>query len=350
MNIELLKQLCTAPGLSGREEGVRAVIMDAFRTLTGDITVDSMGNVTARLPGDGTGPRVMVAAHMDQIGFIVKHVEKDGWLKLQRVGGVPAQYQFARGARVFTRQHGMLNGLFAYSPKAPHNTTPEDAGKLPRIEAAYVDLGLPGERVNEMVSVGDVVLWDAPAYELGDMIVGPAMDDRAAVFVMIEAARQLRAHSADIHLVATAQEEVGLRGAAVAAYRIEPDVAIALDVTVAADGPGVSAEDHVTALGKGAAIKIQDGSVICHPPLVEHLRQLAETHEIAYQMEILPAGGTDAGAAQRARAGCPTGAISIPTRYLHGPAEMVHRADLNACIQLMTRFLEAVHEADYRFS
>jgi endoglucanase len=188
-----------------------------------------------------------------------------------------------------------------------------------------------------------MVTLDRTTEEIGDCVIGKAMDDRLSVFVMIEAMRALRETTCDIYVVATTQEEVGLRGATTSAYTIAPDISIALDVTLAMDLPGAAAEDRVTKLGGGTAIKLMDSASISHPKLVRFFRDVADREGIPYQLEILPRGGTDAGAMQRVRGGSAAITLSTPTRYVHTVNEMVHKTDVQAGIDLLARVLEGAH-------
>jgi putative aminopeptidase FrvX len=189
---------------------------------------------------------------------------------------------------------------------------------------------------------------DRKMEECGDTYVCKTMDDRVGVYVMIEAVKAARTHEVDLYAVATVQEEVGLRGAQTAAYDIDPDIGVALDVTLANDYPGPTDVDAVTKLGQGTAIKIMDGSLICNHKLVDHFRDVAERHGIPYQMEVLPRGGTDAGAIQRSRGGTASITLSIPTRYIHTVNEMVHKKDLQASVDLLAAYIEDAHTGDYR--
>ena len=191
-----------------------------------------------------------------------------------------------------------------------------------------------------------MVTLDRTTEEIGDCVIGKAMDDRLSVFIMIEALRALRSTDCDIYAVATTQEEVGLRGATTSAYAIDPDISIALDVTLAMDLPGAAGEDQVTKLGAGTAIKLMDSSLICHPKLVRAFRDTAEAEQIPYQLEILSRGGTDAGAMQRVRGGSAAFTLSTPTRYVHTVNEMVHKTDVQAGIDLLARVLERAHTID----
>lgn len=350
MEFELLKRLCETPGVPGREDQIRQVVREALAPLVDRLDVDVMGNVIGFRQGKGAR-KVMLAAHMDEIGFLVRHIDEKGFVRLQPLGGFDARQLFAQRVQVHTRSGETLRGVLAYSTKPAHLLTPEEMNKAPQIESFFVDLGMSAEQVKEKVSVGDMVTMDRTTESCGDTFFGKAMDDRVGVFVMVEALRLLqdKRTEVDIYAVATAQEEVGLRGATTAAFAIEPEVGIALDVTLANDYPGSSDTDTVSKLGQGVAIKVMDGSLICHPKLVEHFREIAERENIPHQIEILPRGGTDAGALQRSRAGVVSITLSIPTRYVHTVNEMVHRKDIEAAVTLLARYLEEAHTRDYRF-
>jgi tetrahedral aminopeptidase len=241
-----------------------------------------------------------------------------------------------------------LRGALQPARKPPHLACGEEQ-KPPKAEEFFVDLGMDAETVKEEVRVGDFVVMDRTLERVGDNLVGKAMDDRIGVFVMYEALRAMRDHTATIFAVATSQEEVGWRGAAASGSALAPTVVVALDVTLAMDIPGVEAGDEISPLGGGAALTVMDGHSISHPKLVEHLRAIAEREGIAHQMEILPAGGTDAGEVQRMHGGIPAATLSIPCRYVHTPNEMVSRFDVRAAIDLMARYLEEAHAGDYAF-
>jgi endoglucanase len=349
MDFGLLKQLCESPGVPGQESSIRQVVVEAMKPLVDEIKIDVMGNVIGFKRGRGK-PRVMIAAHIDEIGFIVKYIDDKGFVRLQPLGGFDPRQLFAQRVFVHARNSAEpLRGVLTYSTKPTHMLTPEEANKPPKLEEFFVDTGLPADQVKEQVEIGDMVTMDRTVERCGDGYIGKSMDDRAGVFVMIEALRLLRSHECDIYAVATVQEEVGLRGAATAAFHLEPDIGIALDVTLANDYPGPGEADSITKLGQGAAIKIMDSSLICHPKLVEHFRQIARRENIPHQMEVLPRGGTDAGAVQRARGGTVSITLSIPTRYIHTVNEMVNARDVESCATLLARYLEEAHTGDYRY-
>jgi len=314
-----------------------------------ELRVDALGNVIGVKKGANSrqAPKVMLAAHMDEIGFMVRHIDDKGFVRVQPLGGFDPRVLVAQRVLVHTRSGQQLRGVFTPATK-PIHLLGDEKPSGPKLEEFYVDLGLPADRVRELVSLGDSVTMDRPVEQLGERVIGKAMDDRVGVFTMIEAVRRLRTHEVTVVAVATVQEEVGLRGATTSAYQIEPDVAIALDVTLAMDTPGMPDDAAVTELGKGAAIKVFDSSFIPNFKLVEHMRTVAERNQITHQLEVLPRGGTDAGAMQRSRAGAPAITLSIPTRYIHTVNEMVDLHDLDATIELLARYLEDAHTGDYR--
>jgi endoglucanase len=345
VDVALLKRLSETPGVSGREEQVRALVVAELKPLVDEVRVDALGNVIALKKGTGDR-RVMLAAHMDEIGFMVRHVDEHGFIRLQPLGGFDSRVLVAQRVIVHSAEGQPLHGVLTPASKPIHLLGDEKPG-APKLEELYVDLGLPGERVRELVNIGDPVTMDRTVEVAGDCVIGKAMDDRAGVFTMIEALRRVGRHEVNVLAVATVQEEVGLRGAQTSAYQVEPDVAIALDITLAVDTPGMPETEAVTRLGEGAAIKVFDASAIPNYKLVRHLREVAERHGVKHQLEVLPRGGTDAGAMQRARAGAPAITVSIPTRYVHTVNEMVNLGDLDAAATLVARYLEDAHRGAY---
>lgn len=345
LNVELLKKIAETPGISGREDQVRALILEELRTLTDEVSVDRLGNIIALKRGKSER-RVMLAAHMDEIGFIVKHIDNQGFIRIQPVGGFDARVLFAQRVLVHGFAGQTLRGVLMPASKPIHLLGGEKPAAA-KLDDLFIDLGLPNEQVRAKVEVGDMITMDRTLEVVGDMVVSKSLDDRASLFVMLEALRALRNHEVTIFAVATVQEEVGLRGAATAAYQVQPDVSVALDITLAGDIPGGADQDAVTRLGEGTAIKVFDSSHISNHKLVRHFRDLAKRHNISHQLEVLPRGGTDAGAMQRTREGSPTITLSTPTRYVHTVNEMIHQADLEASITLLARYLEDAHNGDY---
>lgn len=342
--MELLKRLSEASGVPGREEEIRALIREALEGHVDELRVDRLGNLIARKKGGG--PKVVVAAHMDEIGFLVSHVdEKTGYLRIDPMGGFDPRTLIAKRVVVHTAS-GPLVGLIGIKPI--HILTEEEKKKELKVSDLFVDLGLPGEKVKERVRLGDPVTLRQDFLEVGELVSGKALDDRVGVYVGIEALKRLGEHQADIYFVGTVQEEVGLRGARTSGFAIAPEIGVALDVTLACDMPGVQEHQRITQLGKGVAIKVKDSASISHPGLVRFLVELAEERDIPYQLEILPRGGTDAGGLQLAREGAAVVTLSIPTRYVHSVVEAAHVRDIEAAIDLLAASLERCHEADLR--
>jgi endoglucanase len=341
--MELLQRLCETPGIASQEGPIRSVIQAELEPLVDSVRVDALGSLIGYRKGKG-GPKVMIAAHMDQIGFMARHVDENGFIRLQPVGGFDPRTLVAQRVRVHGNEE--LPGVLMPATKPTHLLDESEKGKPLQLDDLFVDVGLSGDRTKELVPLGTPITFDRTCNDLGDVMVGPAMDDRVSVYVMLEAIRGLSEHAAEVYAVASSQEEVGLRGATVSAFGLEPDLGLALDSTLAVDIPGGTEADRITKLGDGTAIKIMDGSLICDPRLVEHCRSVCDADDIPYQMEILPRGGTDGGAIQRTRDGVPAITISTPTRYVHTVNEMVNKQDVAATVDLVRRFIETAHEID----
>jgi putative aminopeptidase FrvX len=340
--MELLKRLSETPGIAGREEEIRVIVREVLAGHVDDIKVDRLGNVVAHKKG--SGPKVIVAGHMDEIGFFVSHVDEEtGFLRIQPVGGFDPRTLIAHRVAVHARG-GVRYGLIGTKPV--HILTDEERKKVPELKDLFVDIGLPGKEAKEQVRVGDPVTLVQTFVDLGNIVTGKALDDRLGVYVGIEAVKRIKEHKADIYFVATVQEEVGLRGARASGFAVGPDIGVALDTTIACDIPGVSAHEQITRLGRGVAIKVKDSASISHPALVQFLMNLAEERKIPYQLEILPRGGTDAGAIQAGREGVAVVTLSIPTRYVHTVVEAAHKDDIEAAINLLVAFLETCHKAN----
>lgn len=352
LNFALLKRLCETPGIPSREEQMRQLVVEEMRPLVDTIEADVMGNVIGFKRGATDGPRVMIAAHMDEIGFMVKHIDSKGFLRLLPVGGWDPRTMMAQRVLVHGFAGQVLRGALMPAVRPKHLLNADEAAKALTVEDFFVDLGLPVEAVKAQVELGDMVTMDRTAERIGDTVTSKTLDNRLSVFIMIEALRRLKGTSVKANLlaVATTQEEVGLRGAVTSAYALQPDIGIALDVTLAVDLPGAAETEQVTQLGGGAAIKITDSSLICHPKLVRHFRDVAEANNIPYQLELLPRGGTDAGGIQRSRGGVPSFTLSIPTRYVHTVNEMAHVADIQGAIDLLVAYLQEAHTRTYGYS
>lgn len=335
-----------AHGTSGFEDAIREIVIRELSGIT-DIRVDSMGNVIAHKKGNGS-KKLMLAAHMDEIGFIVKYIDDKGFLRLNPLGGFDPRNLNSQRVKVKTRA-GFLTGALVYGGKPIHLQSDAERGGGQKLDDFFVDVGLTGEEAKAQIRLGDQVTLDRSMVEMGSLISSKTMDDRVAVFVMIEALKAVGKHDVDVYAVGTVQEEIGIRGATTSGWSVQPDVVVALDITLANDFPGVPDADAITRLGEGTAIKIMDGSLICHPKLVEHFRSLAEAKGIPHQMEILPRGGTDAGGIQRLHGGIPSFTLSIPTRYVHTVNETISKKDLQATIDLLVAYIEDAHNGNYAY-
>ncbi|MBA3825968.1 MAG: M42 family metallopeptidase, partial [Ktedonobacterales bacterium] len=321
-------------------------VMAEMRPLVDEMRVDAMGNVIG-IKNGATKTKVMLAAHMDEIGFLVKHIDSNGYLRVQPVGGHDPSVLVAQRVLVHTEAHGALRGVLT-SARKPIHLQKEKAEGATTLNDLFVDLGLRGEQVKAQVEIGDFVTMDRTLEVVGDCVISKALDDRSGLFVMLEALRRVGDQpSATVYAVATVQEEVGLRGAQTAAYAVDADIAIALDTTLAIEMPGSGDHEAVTKLGEGVAIKIMDSGHIAHPKLMRHLRDIARHAGIPHQMEVLPGGSTDAAAMQRSRHGTASATLSLPSRYVHTVNEMVHLGDLEADIALLTAYLREVRPEDY---
>jgi len=347
VNTELLRELTEAHGVSGYEDSIRDIVKRELKGIC-EISADSMGNLICVKKGSGA-KKIMIAAHMDEIGFVVKHIDKDGFMRLNPLGGWDPRQMNSQRVKIQTKS-GPITGILMYGTKPAHLLSEAEKKEGQNLDSFFVDIGLPGDQVKEKVRIGDPVTMHGRFDTVGNLYSCKTMDDRVAVFVMIEALKAVGKHKADIHAVATVQEEIGLRGATAAGWSVQPDICIAIDITLANDIPGVPEQDQITKLGDGTAIKIMDSSLICHPKVVEHFRSLAEKNGIKHQMEILSRGGTDAGGVQRLHGGIPSFTLSIPTRYVHTVNETVHPDDVQASIDLMARYCEDAHNGDYTYS
>ncbi len=346
MDLKFLKQLSETPGVPGREERIRSLIGKHIAPLADDVSTDALGNLVATVKsGKKNAKRVLLACHMDEIGFYVKHVDDRGYLKLNSAGGFDARNLFARRVLVQASEGGDLVGLLTPGGRPVHIAKDEDRKKIPEIGEFYVDLCLPADEVKKRVRVGDPVTLQQELIELGQCVTGKAMDNRVAGFVAIEALRKIAGGKSkklayDVVFVATVQEEVGCRGAGPAAYAQKPDIAIGIDTTLCCDTPGVPDDERVTKQGDGVALTIMDGSVISDRTLIDEFEAVAKRQKIPCQLSILPRGGTDTAPMQRAGPGCRAMTYSVPTRYIHTVTETIAKRDLQSAIDLLAAWLQ----------
>lgn len=320
--LNMLQALNACHGPSGDESGVAECICTLAAPYADEYWTDAMGNLIVHRRGNG--PKVLFAAHMDSIGMIVTHIEEDGFLRVGKVGGL-----------------GLLSLL--YTPVRFANGTRGLVGKNadtkePAIESLLIDIGAHSrEEAERLVRIGDTAVFDTPTFAAGESIISPYLDNRISCAILLTVLESIKNSPNDLYFVFTTQEEVGLRGAKTATYAIDPDYAIAVDVTLSDDVPGAK-HNGSSVLGKGTAVKVMDGSVICHPQMVEMLTDLAQKRNIPFQTDVIRAGGTDAGAIHVSRTGVYTGGLSVPCRYIHTPTEMVQLSDVEACVRLAAAF------------
>jgi endoglucanase len=322
---ELIKKLVETYGPSGAEEQIRNVIRAEVEPLVDEVRVDALGSLIAHKKGDGQ--RLLLDAHMDEIGVMVTYIDEKGFARFTRIGGVSPLTCI--GSRVVF-EDGKI-GVIGVEQKR------DDANKIPKLEQLYIDLGAT-DRDDSPVRVGDPAVFVRPFATQGTRLIAKAMDDRIGCAVLVETLRRLEETPHDLYVVFAVQEEVGLRGARTSAYGIEPDVGIAVDVTGTGDTP--ESRPMAVKLGEGPAVKVQDRGMIAHPRVRRLLVERAEAAEIPYQLEVLEGGTTDAAAVQLVRSGVPAGCLSIPCRYVHSPSEMVDESDVENGVRLLLEVLQ----------
>jgi endoglucanase len=324
----LIQKLVESIGPSGYESNVRDLVKSEIGAPAGQFEVDALGNLIVRVGKKSAGGmRVMLAAHMDEIGVIATHIDENGFIRFTTVGGVSPRTCYGGRVVFVNGARGVIGGDRPDSPTAMHT-----------IEQLFIDVGATS-RENCPVKVGDFAAFDRPFLDLGDRLVAKSMDDRIAVAVLVETIHQLQGKQTphELVFVFSTQEEVGLRGATTAAFGVDPDLGLSVDVTGVGDTPK-SATMEVS-LGKGPAVKVRDGRMLADPRIVRWMADSAEKAGLPYQMEVLEAGSTDAAAIQLARAGVPAGCMSIPCRYIHSPSEMVDYNDVQNGVRLLVELL-----------
>ncbi|OYT38097.1 MAG: peptidase M42 [Desulfurococcales archaeon ex4484_58] len=341
---ELLKKLSTPVSPSGNEDFIRGIVVEEFKKTADQLWIDSLGNVVAVKKGSSEG-KLMLAAHMDEIGLFISHIDDNGFLRVLPIGGLPPRSLILQRLLIKTREGKIIRGVIGLKP--PHILKPEEMQKIPDIKDLFVDIGVSSkDEVEKLgVRIGDVAVFDREIVKLGEKrVTGRAIDDRSGLTVLLKAFELIEKPEVDIYAVATVQEEVGLKGARTAAYSISPDAALALDVTIASDIPDTPSHQWYTRLGKGPAIKIADGrsatGLIAHKGITDKLIEVAEKEKIPYQVEVAAGGTTDASIIALNKEGVPAGVLSIPARYIHSPVEVIDLEDLLNTIKLTKSFAE----------
>jgi endoglucanase len=348
INIKELKEICETPGAPGFEDPIRSKILDNIQSSVDDYYTDNMGNlITLKKSSDNPDKKkIMFAAHMDEIGFIVTHITKDGFLKFHTLGGFDPKTLTAQ--RVIVQGKKNLIGVMGTKPI--HVMTPEEQKRVPKSSDYFIDLGMKKKEVEKYIEIGNPITREREFIEMGDCINCKSIDNRISVYILMEVLRKINNPPYDVYGVFTVQEEMGMRGANVATHHINPDFAIAIDTTIAFDVPGAQEHEKVTSLGKGAAIKIMDASVICDPRMVEFLKSTAAEKNITWQPEVLTVGGTDTAIMQKTgKNGAISGAISIPTRHIHQVIEMANKEDIMSCIDLLYEAVKNINQWNWNY-
>ena len=345
INTTLLAEICQAPGAPGHEQRIREIVIREVTPLVDDLSIDNMGNITAVKKGK-SDKKVMIGAHMDELGFIVTHIDDNGFLRFHTLGGFDPKTLTAQRVIV----HGNKDLVGVMGSKPIHVMTPEERNKAPKTTDFFIDMGMPKEEVEKYVQVGNPITRERTLIEMGNCVNCKSLDNRVSVFILIEMLREVESNPYDIYAVFTVQEEVGIRGANVATQSIQPDFGFGLDTTIAYDVPGASPHEKITELGKGAAIKVMDSSTICDYRMVDYMKKVASNHNIPYQLEILTGGGTDTAGIQRfTPGGSIAGAVSIPTRHIHQVIEMADKTDIRNAIDLLHYSVKELDKYDWSF-
>jgi len=343
--VETLEKLSNACGVAGREDEVKNLMKKFLKPHVDEVREDKLGNIIGTKKGKKNSPKVMLAAHMDEIGLLVKTISKKGFLQFVKIGGIDDRILLAQKVIVYTEK-GPLHGIVGSKP--PHIQKEEERKKIITYDQLFIDIGAEDQKeARKMgVKIGDPIGFDIKFARIGkDIVIGKAFDDRVGCSVMIEAMKRLEKTSCTVYAVGTVQEEVGLRGATTAAFEIYPDVGIALDVTVAGGMPGVKEVEAPIRMREGPSLTVADTGLITHPKILRLLIDAAEENKIPYQLETGLPGSTDAARISLTREGVPSGVISVPTRYIHSPASMLSLKDAENAVKLTVAAIQKIPKA-----
>lgn len=353
----LLERLLKAPGVPGRETRIRDEIRSHIESkeLFDEIRVDSLGSLIAvryprvsgcqvshPQPSQSKPVRVLLSAHMDQIGFLVSHISDGGFLRLHPVGAFDNRQLFSRAVVVETDDGELLSGILHPEVHPVHTADPKESNEVPSLKHFFVDLCLPESTVRSKIRLGNMVVFDEPIRRLGNAIACAGLDNRAGCWALVRAMELLSKHDCEIHAVWSVQEELGSRGAEPVSFAIKPDIGISCDTTVCCETPGVREEERVTEFGKGVAIQIADSSTLSDMSLVNSLERVATDRGIACQRSLMIGGGQDGARIQTSNEGVRTIVLSCPVKYLHTACEVVHEDDLHTYSQLIAAYLETL--------
>lgn len=340
--VKTLEKLSNACGVSGREDEVRGLMKKFLKPYVDEVREDKLGNVIGIKEGKKNAPKTMLAAHMDEIGLLVKTISKEGFLRFVKIGGIDDRILPAQKVMVCTKK-GLLHGIIGSKPS--HIQKEEERKKTVTYDQLFIDIGAKNqEEAQKMgVRIGDPISFDIKFVKVGkDIVIGKAFDDRIGCAVMIEAMKQLKKAKCAVYAVGTVQEEVGLRGAVTAAFGVHPDIGIAVDVTVAGDVPRVREVEVSIKMRKGPSLTVSDRGLITHPKVLRLLIDAAEENKIPYQLETAVTGSTDAARICLTREDVPSGVISIPTRYIHSPTGMLSIKDAENSVRLTVASIQKI--------
>lgn len=340
--VEVLEKLSEANGVTGREDQVRNLMKKLLTPHVNEVNEDKLGNLIAFKKGKKNSPTVMIAAHMDEIGLMIKNIKKKGFLQFTKIGGIDDRVIFAQKVTVHTDK-GYLPGIVGSKPI--HIQKEEEKKKVIDADKLFIDVGARNKREAEKmgVQVGDVVSFDTKFAQIGNgVVLGKAFDNRVGCTVLVETMKRLKKVDCNVYAVGTVQEEVGLRGATIAAFQVKPDIGIALDSTVSGDIPGVAEGDAPAKMGGGPVITVADAGLIAHPKVLRLLIDTAKEKKIPYQLETGIRGATDAARIALNREGVPSGVLSVPARYIHSPAAILDVDDVEKTVHLTVATLENV--------
>lgn len=338
MNFELLRRIVETPGAPGFEDPIRNLLIEELKDRVDDWQIDGIGNLIVRKQGNG--PKVMAAAHMDEISLITTYVDDNGFVRFSTLGGFDPSALVNQ--RVYVHGDKTLPGVIGSKPI--HAQSDEEKKQPPKLDSLYIDVGLPADDVKKLVAEGTPVTRATELWHMGNCITGKSLDNRISVYMLLEALNEVEELNIDFYGVFTTQEELGLRGARVAANAIRPAIGLALDITLANDLPSVNKQDYCTRIGEGPAVKILDKSVMATPTLVEFIQGVAREAHIPLQREVLTAGGTDTSAMQYLMGlGTHVTCLSIPTRYVHTTVETAAEKDIDQGIRLLVETLQSLH-------
>lgn len=333
--MDLLEKLCRAPGISGFEENILEIMRHELKKSCDEVWTDRFGNLIAK---KGSGKKkIMIASHMDEVGFLVKHITSDGFLKFIKVGGIDDRVLYSQRVMIKTKK-GDVAGIIG--AKAPHLQKPDERKKVVKHDELFIDIGAANQKdAEKKVEVGDPIIFEENYGSLTkDLMYGKAADNRIGCYALLKIMEKIpKTINATVYAVGSTQEEVGLKGARVAAFAINPDYALAVDTTIAGDTPGIKDTESTLKLGGGPAITIMEASgrgVITHPKVLDVLKKAAKNRKIPLQIDVLEGGMTDAAIIYLTREGIPSGVISLATRYLHGPTSVFSLKDIKYSVDL----------------